>query len=130
MTKQVITVPNAPELPFSPAIRAGDYIFVSGQVAFKDSKTGAEIRGIEAQTRQCVEKIKQVLEAANSDLNDVVKVNVYLRNTEDFTKMNGVYRSYFTEDYPARCTVVTGLVNPSALIEIECVAINQEVNDS
>ena len=73
MGKEVITVPNAPKLPFSPAIRAGDYIFVSGQVGFIDAG-GKEVKGIEAQTRQCLENIKQVLEAAGSSLNEVVTV--------------------------------------------------------
>ena len=90
MRKEVITVPNAPKLPFSPAIRAGDYIFVSGQVGFIDAG-GKEVKGIGAQTRQCLENIKQVLETAGSSLNEVV-------------------------------TVVTGLVIPNMLIEVECIA--------
>ncbi|MBM2825533.1 MAG: putative endoribonuclease [Dehalococcoidales bacterium] len=121
MGKEVITVPNAPKLPFSPAIRAGDYIFVSGQVGFIDSG-GKEMKGIEAQTRQCLENMKQVLEAASSSLNDVVKVTIFLGHADYFTQMNEVYKSYFSKDYPARSTVITGLVNPSMLVEIECVA--------
>ncbi len=121
MAKEVITVPNAPKLPFSPATKAGDYIFVSGQVGFMDSG-GREVKGIEAQTRQCLENIKQVLEAASSSLNDVVKVTVLLSHADHFTQMNEVYQSYFLKDYPARSTIVTGLVRPSMLVEIECIA--------
>ena len=121
MVKKVITVPGAPKLPFSPAIRAGDYIFVSGQVGFADAE-GKEIKGIEAQTRQCLENIKAVLTAAGCSLDDVVKVTVFLRNQEDFAKMNEVYQGYFVKDRPARSTVVAALALPSMLIELECIA--------
>lgn len=121
MAKKVITVPNAPKLPYSPAIRSGDFIFVSGQVGFIDS-AGKEVKGIEAQTRQCLENIKQVLSAAGSSLNDVVKVTVFLNNASDFNQMNEVYRSYFPKEYPDRSTVVTIPVIPYMLVEIECVA--------
>ena len=121
MVKKVITIPNAPKLPFSPAIRAGDYIFVSGQVGFVDAK-GNEIKGIEAQVRLCLENMKRVLVAAGASLDDVVKVTVFLRNEEDFAKMNETYQGYFPEDKPARSTAVTGLVMPNMLIEMDCVA--------
>jgi len=121
MVKKVITVPGAPKLPFSPAIRAGDYIFVSGQAGFVDAE-GKEIKGIEAQTKLCLENIKAVLKAAGCSLDDVVKVTVFLRNQEDFAKMNEVYQSYFVKDRPARSTVVAALALPSMLIELECIA--------
>jgi 2-iminobutanoate/2-iminopropanoate deaminase len=121
MRKEFITVPNAPKLPFSPAVRTGDYIFVSGQVGFKDSN-GKELKGIGDQTRQCIENMKQVLKTAGSSLNDIVKVTVFLRNASDFAQMNEVYQSYFQKDFPARSTVVTGLVTPGMLVEIECIA--------
>ncbi len=122
MGKKVIKIPNSPELPFSPGIKAGDFIFVSGQPGYEDPVTGEEIKGIEAQTRQCLEGIKQVLVAAGSSLSDVVKVNVYLKNAADFTAMNKIYSSYFSKDQPARCTIVPDLVMPNMLIEIECMA--------
>ena len=121
MAKEVITVPNAPKRPFSPAIKAGDYIFVSGQGGFVDAE-GKEVKGIEAQTRQCLENVKQVLKAAGASLDDVVKVTVFLRNASDFAKMNEVYRSYFPTGQPARSTAVTGLAIPNMLLEIECIA--------
>jgi len=121
MSKEVITVPNAPRLPFSPAIRAGDYIFVSGQGGFVDNE-GRQVNGIEAQTRQCLENMKRILEAAGSSLSDVAKVTVFLGNVDDFAKMNEVYQRYFPKDYPARSTAVTGLVVPNMLIEMECIA--------
>ena len=121
MVKKVITVPNAPKLPFSPAIRAGDYIFVSGQVGFADAE-GREVKGIEAQTKLCLENMKRVLEAAGSSLDDVVKVTVFLRNEEDFATLNEIYQSYFVKDKPARSTVIAGLTLRSMLIEMECIA--------
>ena len=122
MTKEVISVATQlAGVPISPGIKAGDYVFVSGQVGIVDDK-GKEIKGIEAQTRQCLEKVKQVLEAAGSSLSDVVKVTVFLVNVENFAKMNEVYRSYFSEDYPARATVIAGLVRPEMLVEVECIA--------
>lgn len=121
MPKQVINIPNAPKYPFSPAIRAGDYIFVSGQGGFVDAE-GKEVKGIEAQTRQCLENMKQVLETAGSSLDDVVKVTVFLGSVTDYAKMNEVYQSYFPKDQPARSTAITGLVIPNMLIEMECIA--------
>jgi 2-iminobutanoate/2-iminopropanoate deaminase len=121
MVKKVITMPGALKLPFSPAIRAGDYIFVSGQIGHIDAQ-GGEVRGIEAQVKQCLENMKRVLTAAGSSLNDVVKVTVFLRNEKDFARMNEVYQGYFAKDQPARSTVIAGLVLPSMLIEMDCIA--------
>jgi len=122
VSKHVLNVPNAPEYPFSPAIKAGDYIFVSGQGGFQDPETGETIKGIEAQTKQCLQNMKQVLEVAGSSLEDVVKVTVFLGNVADYAKMNDVYQTYFPKYQPARSTAVTGLVIPNMLIEMECIA--------
>ena len=127
MTKEVISVPNASKYPFSPAIRAGDYIFVSGQGGFHDPKTGEAIKGIEAQTKQCLDNMKQVLETAGSSLEDAIKVTIFLGNVSDYAKMNEVYRSYFPKDQPARSAAVTGLVIPNMLIEMECIAYRPSV---
>ena len=126
MTKKVLDVPNAPKYPFSPAIRAGDYIFVSGQGGFQDPETGKAIKGIEAQTRQCLENMKQIVEAAGSSLDDVVKVTIFLGNVSDYAKMNEVYQSYFPNELPARSAAVTGLVIPNMLIEMECIAYSPQ----
>lgn len=122
MAKEIIMVPNAPKYPFSPGIKAGNYIFVSGQGGFQDPKTGEVIEGIEAQARQCLENVKRVLEAAGSSLDDVIKVTIFLGNVDDYAKVNEVYQKYFPKDYPARSTAVTGLVIPNMLIEMECIA--------
>ncbi len=122
MTKRkVIIMPNTADRPFSSAIRARDFIFVSGTGGRVDAQ-GNPVEGIEAQTRQCLENMKQVLQAAGSSLSGVVKVTVFLANVDDFGKMNEVYRDYFPKDAPARSTVITGLVRSDMLIEIECIA--------
>ncbi len=126
MGKQVIIMPNTAERPFSSAVRAGDYIFLSGSGGFVD-KDGRKVKGIKAQTSQCFENIKQVLEAAGLSLSDVVKVTVFITNADDFAQMNDIYKGYFIKDRPARSTVVTGLVNPAMLIEVECVAYKLQV---
>ena len=109
-------------LPFSPGMRAGDFIFTSGQVGSVDDN-GAEVKGIEAQTRQTMENLENILEAADSSFRDVVKVTVFLVDVNDFAKMNDVYRTYFSEDLPTRSTlVVAALAKPSWLVEIECIA--------
>jgi 2-iminobutanoate/2-iminopropanoate deaminase len=122
MPKEVIMVPWAMKRPFSPAIRAGDLLFVSGHGGFQNLKTGEPIEGIEAQTRQCLEHIKEVLEAGGSSLDDVVKVSITLADVNDFAKMNAVYQQYFKSDFPARSTIIAELTIPNMIIVMECIA--------
>lgn len=107
-------------LPFSPAVRAGDFVFISGQVAMGEN---GEIvpGGIEAQTRQTMENVKKVLALADCGLDDVVKVNVWLDDTRDFWTFNRVYASYFEGNRPARSTVRSQLM-VDGKIEIDVVA--------
>ncbi len=119
--REVIIMSYTANLPFSSAVRAGDFTFVSGQGGHVDTQENP-VEGIEAQTRQCLENMKQVLQVAGSSLSDVVKVTVFLANIDDFAKMNEVYRGYFPKDAPARSTAITGLVRSGMLIEIECIA--------
>ena len=121
MPKEVINVPNRPKAAFSPGINAGDYIFVSGQTGTVDNQ-GKELKGVEAQAKQCLENVKQVLEAAGSSFSEVVKATVFLTKADDFAKMNEVYLSYFTDELPARATIITILAKPTMEIEIECIA--------
>ena len=120
MPKQIIgTMRGA---PISPGVKAGDYIFLSGQIGLVDER-GNELKGIEAQTRQSLENMKGILKEAGASLNDVVKVTVFLINADDFAKMNEVYKSFFAEDFPARSTVVVAaLARPEMIVEIECIA--------
>jgi 2-iminobutanoate/2-iminopropanoate deaminase len=110
-------------LPLSPAVKAGGFVFLSGYSGYRDRRTEALVEGIEAQTRETLEVIKDTLEAAGSSLDKVVKVTVFIRNAQDFPKMNEVYRTFFPKDPPARSTIVTGLVLPELLVEIECMAM-------
>ena len=113
---------SIPTTPYSPAVRSTDHIFVSGQIGFTNPETGKDNIGIEAQTRQCLENMKSVLEGMGSSLSDVVKVTVFLKNEGDLAKMNETYISYFPNNRPARSTIITNLINPKMLIEIECIA--------
>ena len=126
MKKEFINLPNPNPRPYSQAVKAGDYIFVSGTIGNVNPETGGKVTGIQAQTKQCFENIKRLLVKAGASLDDVVKCTVFIKNEADFAPMNDVYRSYFTKDLPARSTVVTGLVAPDMVIEIECIAYHPE----
>ncbi len=93
-----------PNLPFHPGVRAGDFIFISGQVA-KD-ENGTMIAGtIEEETRATIEAIRRVLKAADADLDDLCKVTVYLEDARNFGRYNGVFKEYFPEGNVSRTTV-------------------------
>ncbi len=134
--KKVVHVPNGPpEHPFlSPAIRAGDYIYVSGNVGLLPGKPAHGEKGknwmpgelisggIVQQTRQTIENLRLVLESEGASLNDIIKVNTFLRDIDrDFHAYNDVYQEYFKVDPPARTTVEAKILN-NILIEIECIA--------
>lgn len=121
MPREIVNIPDWPDRPFSPAVRAGGFIFLSGQGGTSDAN-GNALKTVEEQTGRCLENIKAVLEAAGASLDDVVKVTVFLGDVNDFDRMNKVYRSYFPTDKPARSTAITGLAVPAMLLEIECVA--------
>lgn len=122
--KKAIETKNAPGVigPYSQAVQAGKFIFCSGQVG-KDPKTNMFVDGgIAAQTKQILENLKHVLKAAGSDMTDVVKTTVYLKNVTDFSAMNEVYTTFFQKPYPARATVEVARLPQDALVEIECIA--------
>ena len=106
--------------PFSAAVRAGNLLFVSGQVGMRDGKAG---NGIEEQTRFTLENIRAVLAQAGCTLDDVVKVTVFITDMSLWPKMNEIYREYFTRDLPARSALgANGLALPDLLVEMECIA--------
>ena len=110
--------------PFSHAVKAGDFLFVTGQMPTLPNDPKKLIEGdIVSQTHQVMKNLKTVLSAANSSLEDVVFVRIYLLNFQDFDKMNAVYESYFASDkLPARtCIGVTGLA-VGASVEIDLIA--------
>jgi len=108
--------------PYSQAIRANGFLYVSGQVAL-DPKTG-EIAGadIRQQTERTLENVKGILEAAGSNMHHVVKVTVFLKDMNDFAAMNETYGKYFTLAPPARTTVQAARLPKDALVEIEVIA--------
>lgn len=109
--------------PLSPAIVAGDFVFVSGQLG-TDPKTGEFAgAGLEEQADQVLRNLSAVLEAAGSDLSHVVKTTVFLADMNDFSAMNEIYRRYFKEDPPARSTVQVARLPRNARIEIEAIAL-------
>ncbi|MDQ0189062.1 hypothetical protein JI721_10610 [Alicyclobacillus cycloheptanicus] len=109
----------APAGPYSQAIKTRNRIYVSGQRPV-DVQTGEMPPDVSGQTRQVLENVKAVLEAAQATLDDVVKVNVYLANIEDFDAFNAVYREFFKEPYPARTTI--GAALRKILVEIDVIA--------
>ena len=132
MKKKVINIDGAkrpmrpdgtPVAPISQAVEAGGFVFVSGLLPL-DMSTGEIVSGdIQVQTRQCLENVKSVLEAAETTLENVVKTTVYCTNSGHFDKVNDIYREYFPVDPPARTFVTVGSWPMAFDIEIECVAI-------
>jgi len=108
------------KLPFVPAVRAGDFVYVSGQVAM-DTDGEIVTGGIVAQTRKTIENIISVLASANCELSHVVKVNVWLDDPRDFWSFNRVYAEYFTDAPPARSTVASAIM-VDAKIEMDVIA--------
>ena len=113
----------APRGPYSPAVRAGDSIYVAGQIPI-DPVSGAVVTGdIQKETRQVLTNIKNILEGCGSSLQDVVRCGVYLTNPDAFKPMNEVYAEFFGEAKPARTTViVAALPLKDARVEIDAVA--------
>ena len=109
--------------PYSQAIIVNGMVYTAGQIGSVPATGALAEGGIQEQTRQVLENIRAVLEAAGSGMNKVVKCNVYLQNMDDFAAMNEVYGSFFPEKPPARTTVEVARLPRNALIEIETVAI-------
>jgi reactive intermediate/imine deaminase len=121
--KEIISFGPAPVSPYSVAVKAGEFIHLSGTLAQDSSGGLVGIGDVAAQTRRTLERMRDVLAAAGSSLDDVVAVTVYLTSAAHFQAMNEVYRSFWLKDFPTRTTIVTGLVLPGALIEISMIAV-------
>jgi 2-iminobutanoate/2-iminopropanoate deaminase len=125
MLKQPISSSNAPKAigPYSSALRAGQLLFISGQVPI-DPATGAVVTGdIAAQTRRVLENIGALLAAGGLTYADLVRTTVFLADMNDFAAMNEVYRTYLTEPYPARSTIEAARLPRDARIEIDAIAM-------
>jgi 2-iminobutanoate/2-iminopropanoate deaminase len=125
LKREIIATQNAPAAigPYSQGVQIGDLIYTAGQIPLV-SGTGKLIEGgIEEQTRQVMENLANVLEAAGSSLAHVVKTTIFVTNLGDFAVINRVYGSFFTSDPPARSTVQVAALPMGANVEIEVVAI-------
>ena len=124
MSKDVISTSKAPAAigPYSQAVRWGDLIFVSGQIPI-DPATGQVVGDdVAAQTERVLKNLAAILEAAGASLGQVLKTTVYLRDLNDFGKMNEVYARFFSEQPPARATVQVARLPRDVSVEIEAVA--------
>lgn len=122
-SKEIIFTENAPEPgPYSQAVRYGDLLFLSGQVA-EDPRTGEVVKGsIAEQTRLTLENIKAVLEAAGSSLEMVLRVNIYLTDITTKPEMNAVYQEYFPRNQPTRVAVAVKELDDDLDVEMDVIA--------
>ena len=112
-----------PFAPYSPAVKKGNMVFTAGQLALNEKGELVGKGDIKAQTRQVLENVRACLEAAGARMEDVVVSHVFLTDVANFQAMNEVYGEYFTENFPARACVITGLVKEEFLVEIAVIAV-------
>lgn len=114
---------NAPEAigPYSQAIQAGDFIYVSGQIGV-DPKSGDVVDGIRQQTKQVLDNLQAVLKEADVDFTNVVKFTIYLTSMDDFATVNEIYGSYLTKPYPARVCVEVSRLPKDVVVEMDAIA--------
>lgn len=125
MRKKIIHTENAPEPigPYSQAVLVNDTLYVSGQIAI-DPFIGDVVRnGVEGETEQVMQNLKNILIAADMNFTNVVKCSIFLKDMLDFPKVNAVYGKYFAENPPARETVEVGCLPKNVLVEISCIAV-------
>ncbi|MBI3153294.1 MAG: RidA family protein [Chloroflexi bacterium] len=125
MPRNVIHTEKAPKAigPYSQAIHIGSLIYTAGQVGLDPATMELVPGGIEEQTRQVLSNLRNILEGAGSSVSLVVKTTVFLKDMNDFAKMNAIYAETFSENPPARTTVAVAGLPKGALVEIECVAL-------
>jgi 2-iminobutanoate/2-iminopropanoate deaminase len=125
MSKQIIQTPKSPSPigPYSQGIAANGFVFTAGQAGLDPTTRKLVAGGVAAETRQTLENLKAILEAAGCALADVVSTNVYMTNLGEFATMNAVYAEYFKENPPARTTVGVAALPAGAAVEITCLAV-------
>ena len=125
VTKKSIESQRAPKAigPYSQAVRVGNFLFVSGQVALNPKDSSIVGQDVESQIMQIFENVKNLLEDAGTSLENVVKTTLYLKDMGDFAKANEAYSRYFKAPYPARATVQVARLPKDALVEIEAIAV-------
>jgi 2-iminobutanoate/2-iminopropanoate deaminase len=122
--REAITSPTAPPAigPYSPAIRAGNLLFISGQIPL-DPATGQLVRGeIRVQTTRVMDSLRELLVAAGADTSHVVRTTIFLADLSDFAVVNEIYATYFTPPYPARATVQVARLPRDVRVEIDAIA--------
>ncbi|MHA1868857.1 MAG: RidA family protein [Candidatus Heimdallarchaeaceae archaeon] len=127
MTKKIVKTEAAPAPvgPYSQAVQAGQFLFISGQIP-ADVETGEIVRGdVAAATKVVLNNIKAILEEAGFSLNDIVKCTVFLKDMNKFGEMNEVYGSYFTEKPPARAAIEVAKLPKDVDVEIEAIAYKE-----
>jgi 2-iminobutanoate/2-iminopropanoate deaminase len=124
-TRTVISPENYPYFgfPYSPGILVGDTLYISGHLGRDPVTTELVEGGIEAETRQAMSNIEEVLKAAGMELENVVSVTAFIADIDEFPTFNAVYREYFPEDPPARATVQVAALNVGAQIELQMIAV-------
>jgi 2-iminobutanoate/2-iminopropanoate deaminase len=122
---KMISTEKAPAAigPYSQAVEAGNMIFVSGQLPLDPETMAFVSEDIQEQTKQCLKNLTAILESAGYESNDIVKVTVFLKDMNDFARMNEVYATFFTDHKPARAAVEVARLPKDAQVEIEAVAI-------
>ncbi|MCY7359173.1 MAG: RidA family protein [Rudanella sp.] len=126
MSKQIVYTDQAPAAigPYSQAVQAGGFLFVSGQIALDLASQGEASPGdIRAETRKVMENIGAILKTAGKDYSNVVKATIFVKDLENFGAINEVYGSFFTADYPARETVEVSRLPKDVNVEISVIAI-------
>jgi 2-iminobutanoate/2-iminopropanoate deaminase len=123
--REVVSTKDAPQAigPYSQAIKANGFVFVSGQVAIDPSTQQVVTGDAAAQTERVLRNLSEILEAAGSGLGKVVRSNVFLKNMDDFGAMNQVYGKYFSSVPPARSTVEVARLPKDVLVEIDVIAL-------
>lgn len=124
MMIEMVSSENAPKAlgPYSQAIKAGNFVFCSGQIPINPATNSIEAVTIEDQTRQVITNLKNVLEASGSSLANVVKTTVFIKDMNDFVALNGVYAEMFGQTRPARSCVEVARLPKDVKVEIECIA--------
>jgi 2-iminobutanoate/2-iminopropanoate deaminase len=125
MNRETIQTDKAPQAigPYAQAIKANGFVYTAGQIPIDPKTNGFVEGGIAAQTRQVLENLKAVLEAAGSSLDQVIKATVFLKNIADFASVNEIYAEYLGNAKPARSTVAVAELPRGALVEIDLVAL-------
>ena len=123
--KSIVSTDKAPAAigPYSQAVKVGNLLFTSGMIPIDPATNTLVEGGIEVQAERALENVKALLEASGTSLDNVVKTVVFIKNMDDFAKVNEIYAKYFTKDFPARSCVEVARLPKDVLLEIEAIAI-------